>query len=231
LRIPDRCDGRVRAVILALVVGPVRVFREGLAGSLERRDSLRVVGVVGTAEEALQRIDDLGAEVVLVDATDAEGVHAARAITASGSGAKLVAIGASDHDDDVLSYAEAGFQAFVAREGTVADVVAAAEGVIRGETICSPRIAATLLRHVASTAWTAPAPAAARLTARERQILALIDEGRSNKEIAARLCIEVSTVKNHVHNILEKLGVRRRAEAAARVRAVLHRREHEVQRA
>jgi two-component system, NarL family, nitrate/nitrite response regulator NarL len=218
-------------LILTLVVGPVRLFREGLAGSLEGRDSLRVVGVVGTAEEALQRVEDLGAEVVLVDATDPEGLHAARAITASGSGARLVAVGASERDDDVVSYAEAGFQAFVAREGTVADVVAAAEGVMRGETVCSPRIAATLLRRVASTAWTsAPAPAAARLTARERQILALIDEGRSNKEIAARLCIEVSTVKNHVHHILEKLGVRRRAEAAARVRTVLHRREHEAQR-
>jgi DNA-binding NarL/FixJ family response regulator len=181
---------------------------------------LRVVGSVATAEEAARRVGDLGAEVVLVDATGPDGVHAARALTASGCDARLVAVGASERDEDVISYAEAGFQGFVAREGTVSDVVAAVESVVRGETVCSPRIAATLLRRVASTAWTG-APQAARLTGRERQIVALIDEGLSNKEIAARLCIEVSTVKNHVHNVLEKLGVRRRSEAAARLRTLV----------
>jgi DNA-binding NarL/FixJ family response regulator len=85
--------------------------------------------------------------------------------------------------------------------------------------VCSPRLAATLLRRVAVLAADRAQPRVeARLTARELEIVELIDEGLSNKEIASRLCIEVPTVKNHVHNILEKLDVRGRAEAAARVR-------------
>jgi DNA-binding NarL/FixJ family response regulator len=102
------------------------------------------------------------------------------------------------------------------------DIVAATTAVVRGETACSPRVAATLLRRVADRARERPYSEFAPLTSRERQVVALIDEGLSNKEIAARLCIELSTVKNHVHNLLEKLGARGRAEAAARVRVALH---------
>ena len=91
---------------------------------------------------------------------------------------------------------------------------------MRGEAACSPRVAAALLRRVADRGARARRLDGefAPLTSRERQIVALIDEGLSNKEIAARLCIELSTVKNHVHNLLEKLGARGRGEAAARVR-------------
>jgi two-component system, NarL family, nitrate/nitrite response regulator NarL len=213
-------------MILVLVLGPVRVLREGLACELAPHDSIRVVGTVGSPEEALNGVEHLGAEVVLIDVSGHDGVSAARRLTDSWSDAKLVAVGAAEEDDEVISCAEAGFEAFVSREGSVADVVSAAESVVRGETVCSPRIAAMLLRRVAATArerevgWPGT-----DLTARERQIVALIDEGLSNKEIAARLCIGVSTVKNHVHNILDKLGVRRRAEAAARLRRVIRVRE------
>jgi DNA-binding NarL/FixJ family response regulator len=93
--------------------------------------------------------------------------------------------------------------------------------VTRGEFLCSPGTAATLLRRVAALAAERhTADNGARLTPREQQVVRLIDEGLSNKEIARRLSIEVRTVKNHVHSILEKLQVRRRGEAAARMRAV-----------
>jgi DNA-binding NarL/FixJ family response regulator len=81
-------------------------------------------------------------------------------------------------------------------------------------------VTAALLRRVADDARARRLSAFAPLTTRERQVVALIDEGLSNKEIAARLCIELSTVKNHVHNLIEKLGARGRTEAAARMRTV-----------
>jgi DNA-binding NarL/FixJ family response regulator len=85
--------------------------------------------------------------------------------------------------------------------------------------LCSPWMAATLLRRVATLAVDrAPSPPEATLTRRELEIVALIDEGLSKKQIAWQLSIEIATVKNHVHNILEKLHVERRTEAAARVR-------------
>jgi DNA-binding NarL/FixJ family response regulator len=98
-------------------------------------------------------------------------------------------------------------------------LIATLASVVRDEMACSPRIAAALLRRVASLAVErSPWPSGARLTARELEVLGLIDEGLSNKQIAGRLCIELATVKNHVHNILEKLQVGRRSEAALQVR-------------
>ena len=108
---------------------------------------------------------------------------------------------------------------YVSREDSLDDLVAVVESVGRGELLCSPRVAASLLRRVASRAGTRWDSAPTHhLTAREAQIGQLIQEGLSNKEIASRLGIEVTTAKNHVHNLLEKLQVHRRAEAVARLR-------------
>ncbi|MEA2272099.1 MAG: hypothetical protein QOI98_807 [Solirubrobacteraceae bacterium] len=203
------------------IVGPVRVHREALAQALEARTELRILGFAATAEDAVRQFENLGADVVLFDASAGDGVAAARRLGDTASAAKLVALAAPEDDATVVACAEAGVSAFVARDGTFDDIVAATEAVMRGETMCSPRVAASLLRRVADRAREQPLSEFAPLTSRERQVVALIDEGLSNKEIAARLCIEPSTVKNHVHNLLEKLGARGRAEAAARVRVAM----------
>lgn len=200
------------------IVAPVRIHREGLARALGERGELRVQGCAADEESALDAIARLRPDVVLVDTSARRGVAAARVIAARAAAARVVALGAPDDDHTVLACAEAGVSAFVAGEATLDDVVAAAVAVLRGESPCSPRIAATLLRRVADVAREPRYGEFAPLTSRERQVVALIDEGLSNKEIAARLCIELSTVKNHVHNLLEKLGARGRAEAAARMR-------------
>ena len=105
------------------------------------------------------------------------------------------------------------------------DLLTTATAVARGDSACPPRVTAALLRSVGSVGrQPADQSTSTQLTTRERQILGLIDDGLSNREIAAHLCIEVSTVKNHVHNILAKLGARRRTEAAAKARTHLARR-------
>jgi len=119
----------------------------------------------------------------------------------------------------VLAMAEAGASGYVALDGSIEDLAAVVDSVSRGETLCSPVIAATLFHRVATlTRERQPEPIEETLTAREVDVLRLIEEGRSNKEIASALYIEIPTVKNHVHRILEKLNVHRRAEAAARAR-------------
>jgi DNA-binding NarL/FixJ family response regulator len=102
------------------------------------------------------------------------------------------------------------------------ELLVAVEDAARGEAHCSPRVAAALLHRVRMLGQTAPVvpqaeAVANRLTSRELQIVALIAQGLSNKEIATRLMIELPTVKNHVHNILSKLGVKQRADAVRRV--------------
>jgi DNA-binding NarL/FixJ family response regulator len=109
---------------------------------------------------------------------------------------------------------------FVEREAELDELVASVECAARGEASFPPRIATTLLRRISSLAMRRASPEPNSLTARERQIVQLIAEGLSNKEIGTRLFIEVATVKNHVHNILEKLQVKRRDDAVARLRLV-----------
>jgi DNA-binding NarL/FixJ family response regulator len=177
-----------------------------------------VAGTASTAEEALAVARDLRPDVALVDVSMRDGLAAIQAI--SREEIPVVALAVPQQEPDVLACVEAGAAGYVTREATLADLVAAVESVAQGESLCSPRMVALVLRRLASLAADGRRDEpVARLTSRELEIVELIDVGLSNKEIAARLSIGVSTVKNHVHNILEKLSVRRRAEAAARMRA------------
>jgi two-component system nitrate/nitrite response regulator NarL len=119
----------------------------------------------------------------------------------------------------VIAFAEAGVLGFVEGGASVEELRSGIECAARGEASCPPRIATTLLARLASlTGVQRGVSEPTGLTRRERQIVQLIAEGMSNKEIAQRLCIEVATVKNHVHNILEKLKVGRRGDAVTRFR-------------
>lgn len=206
-------------MIFVFIVGSVRVYREALAEAFEKHDEIRVIGLAAAAHAALRPIRDLGPDIVLVDMSVPDAIAAARTLSAVAP-AKIVALAAPEDEQSIVACAEAGVAAFVSSEATFDDIVTATEAVVRGETVCSPRVAATLLRRVANDARARQHGEFAPLTLRERQVVALIDEGLSNKEIAAELCIELSTVKNHVHHLLEKLGARGRGEAAARMRMV-----------
>jgi two-component system, NarL family, nitrate/nitrite response regulator NarL len=206
--------------ITVLVVADVRLYREGLSASLGAQPGLAVVGATGERQAALDLLATGRPDVVVLDMATRDSLGLARAIVAARPSARIVAFAVEEVDREILVCAEAGVAAWVACEGSVDDLVATIKHVVRDELLCSPRITATLFRRLASLArGAAPTESSGGLTGREREIVALIDRGLSNKEIAQRLHLEVATVKNHVHNILEKLQVARRSEAAARLRA------------
>jgi DNA-binding NarL/FixJ family response regulator len=201
-----------------LIVSDVLLYREGLSAALVREPSVEVAGAVPGAEAA-RAITGLAPDVVLLDASLAEGLALARDIRLRAPATRVIGFGVSTSEEGVLACAEAGLAGFVGREGTVVDLAAAAHRALRGELSCSARVAALLFDRVASLAQARQADAtAAALTHRERQISALIEEGLSNKEIALELRIGFATVKNHVHNILEKLNVARRSGIQGRLR-------------
>lgn len=209
-------------MIRVLIVAHIRLYREGLAQMLQEERRIAVVGTAVGADEAVLALREHEPDVVLLDMAIPDNVWLVRALVAAVPGTKVVALAVPEVEREVLACAEAGVAGYVTREGSVEDVVEAVESVARGEMLCSPRMAATLLQRVATLALErSPESIEARLTRRELEILDLIDQGLSNKEIARRLTIELSTVKNHVHNVLEKLNVNRRGEAAARARAGL----------
>lgn len=207
-------------MIRVVIAADIRLYREGLAEMLGREAGITVVGTAADWPQSLARVRDLMPDVLLVDMAMPESVFAVRSISAAAPVVKVVALAVPESERDVIAYAEAGIAGYVTREASIEELVQAVESAARGELILSPRMAATLLRHVAvlATERGADMPEA-RLTTRELEIVELIDDGLSNKEIARRLSIGLPTVKNHVHHILEKLHVTRRSEAAARVRS------------
>ncbi len=207
-------------MIHVLVVDDTRLFREGLARIVQENGDLTAAGTTADQDQVLAAIHDCRPDVALLRIAVPESIRLLRAIAEQAPHVRVIALDLVDSDHDIIACAEAGVAGYLPREGSVEDLVATVRSVARGEVLCSPRVAAMLLRRVATLAserhsWTGRA----HLTAREREIVRLIDEGLSNKEIAQRLYIEVRTVKNHVHNILEKLQVHHRGEAAALMRA------------
>ena len=212
-RIPGREKVRV------LPVAEVRLYREGLASNLGGRENLHVVGMAANREEASMLVASLQPDVVVLDMATRDSLEIVRAISGSAPKVRILAFAIEELDREILACAEAGVAGYVPCEASTDDLVAAIESVMRGELLCPPRTAALLLRRLASLAKGGQTQMPGlSLTGREREIVVLINEGLSNKEIAQRLNIEVATVKNHVHNLLEKLHVSTRAQAAAHLR-------------
>jgi DNA-binding NarL/FixJ family response regulator len=194
----------------------VRFYREGLAQTLGAHADLQVVASVVAPDELIGLAPP--PDVALVDIHGRCAPAAVPALLAALPGTRVVALGIVDEEAELLALVEQGVSGFVMASGSVDDVAETVRSVARGETLASPRFVATLMRRVTTLAAARRAPEGdphPALTPRERQILMLLDDGLSNKEIAQRLTIEVATVKNHVHRILEKLKVTRRGEAVA----------------
>jgi two-component system, NarL family, nitrate/nitrite response regulator NarL len=209
-------------VIRVLIISAIRLYRDGLAQVLGRDSRVEVVGAFDAIEHSLRRpmSDAPQPDVVLLDTMVPDALKDMRLVSAEFPGAKVVALGVARDDGDVIACAEAGVAGYVFRDASIEELFATLESSARGELRCSPEMAAMLLRRVAKLAHYGGTADAANITRREDEILTLIDQGLSNKQIGARLFIEVATVKNHIHHILEKLGVRTCAEAASKARRI-----------
>lgn len=205
--------------ITVMIVGDVRLYRDGIAASLVHRDDLFTVSYSATGcADAAARLASVAPQIVILDMSSRDSLDFVR--VASATTTRVIAFAVEETEADVLRCAEAGAAGYVPRSASSEDLLQTILSVSRGELRCSPRIAASLFKALRAQP---PRPETDRLTvlltARERQIAPLLDRGMSNKEIAAALQIEVATVKNHVHNLLEKLQVASRGEAAARLRS------------
>src|SRR5512132_2991109 len=195
------------------IITSIRLYREGLADVLVR-EGIEVVGIAADDHAGLACVRATRPDVALVDMASLHGTPIVQTLADSASEVRVVALGVPETDGDVIACVEAGVAGYVPRDASLDDLVETLRRVVHGEMLCSPKIIGSLFRRVAELARRSGSPVG-RLTPRELEILELIDRGFSNKQIARRLSIELSTVKNHVHNILEKLQVGRRTEAAA----------------
>lgn len=197
-----------------LIVGDICLYREGLAIALGRRDDFEQTVSTGDPCEALQLITAVPADVILVDLAMANALVTLRALAQAGTGAVLVALTVPDIEDDIIACAEAGASAYVTRDASIDQLVATVLAAKRGQLHCGAGVAGALFRRLNGVRSETP-NGDGELSRREVQVLHLIEKGLSNKEISRSLGIQLATVKNHVHQILEKLKVSRRGEAAA----------------
>jgi two-component system nitrate/nitrite response regulator NarL len=197
-----------------LVASDIRLYREGLEHMLRGIPGIHVIGGAINAAETLERVFEAQPSAVLLDTAMDGALAVARQIARQSHITKVVALGMPEFETEVLSCAAVGIAGYLTRSASMSDALDAIQAAARGEVRCSPRVAGFLFRHIASLAKERVSPAPLpNLTTRESQILDLLRQGMTNKMISRTLGIELPTVKNHVHSILAKLGVHRRAEA------------------
>lgn len=202
------------------VVEDNRLLCAGIVAALGRQPDLAVVAVAEDGPAALRRVPESRPEVVLVDA--GLGDHDSHVLVAeilqAAPGVRVLVIDLIPAPEDVVEFIRRGASGFVVKDATEEDLVHAVRSVARGTEVLPPVLIDALLAHVARRGPGAPAAGTRRdvqLTAREREIIALIADGLSNKEIAQRVHLATHTVKSHVHNVLRKLALHSRLQVAA----------------
>jgi DNA-binding NarL/FixJ family response regulator len=200
-----------------LLVDDQLLFRKGLRALLEDEDGFEVVGEASDGLMALEHVRATKPDVVLMDIhmPVCNGVEATRLIKSERPETKVVALTISDEDDDLFQAIKSGADGYLLKNLRPEELFELLYGVLRGETPISPAVAGKLLTEFRQRPWREPTQTdAGDLTSRELEILQLVTGGLSNAEIAARLFIVEGTVKNHLHNILEKLHLENRVQAA-----------------
>ena len=200
------------------MLSDVRLYSEGLAALLSADGSIRVVGAAAVGEGARETILATRPDILIVDAMTLHRSDFIRRLIADLPGLLVIVCGVSDEADEVIACAQEGAAGYIHRDASSEELLHTIKSVHRGELPCSPRVASQLFRHMASVAKVGSVNSQPTPTYRERQVIALIERGMSNKEIAVALGIELTTVKNHVHHILAKLDVRRRSGVTAGLR-------------
>jgi two-component system nitrate/nitrite response regulator NarL len=196
------------------------LFREGMVSLLETTpEKIQVVGEAENGLEATEKAKQLRPDLILMDIgmPRCDGLEATRQIKNQVPDVKIVMLTVSDHDSDLFEAIKAGAQGYLLKNLSAAQLFEMLDGVSRGEAPISRVTATRILEEFAQASREnvgAGSSPSAQLTRREKEVLGLVVEGASNKDIADALIISESTVKNHLRNILEKLHVQNRVQAA-----------------
>jgi two-component system, NarL family, response regulator LiaR len=199
--------------IMVMLVDDHAIVRQGLRTYLELQPDIEVVGEAGDGNAAVAMARDKLPDIILMDLVmpNSDGVEATRAVTTVSPSTKVIVLTSFSEDEKVFASIKAGAQGYLMKDVLPQDLVTAIRTVHRGEAQLDPEIARKLMQE-----FTNPQPAAPKhdLTERELEVLTLIAHGKSNKEISEDLVLSEKTVKTHVSNILQKLHLSDRTQAA-----------------
>jgi DNA-binding NarL/FixJ family response regulator len=207
-------------VISVVIIEDNRLLREGLEAMIRAQQGFEILASSPDAETALRAVREARPDVVLLDF----GLEACDSLTLTATvrtevpEARVIVMGILPLQEDVANFVQAGARGFIMKDASLEELFATIRAVADGGEVLPPALTNTLFSQIARGTLSGNSAGlleSVRLTARERQVVELLGEGLSNKEIAARLQIAVHTVKSHVHNVLEKLALRSRLEVAA----------------
>jgi two-component system, NarL family, nitrate/nitrite response regulator NarL len=199
--------------VKVLVVTEIRLYRDGVADSLRRLADVETVVTAASGATAVLAARRAECDVVLLDMALADSTDIVISMLTVKPELKVVALGVPEDGPEVVACAEAGICGYISREASLTEVGDALRSAVRGEAPVSGKVAAGLLRHIAFHARTVALNGGSpQLTPRQREVAALLQRGMTNRQIARALDLQLSTVKNHVHHVLAKFGVERRAE-------------------
>jgi DNA-binding NarL/FixJ family response regulator len=205
--------------IRILLVEDNRILREGIAAMINGEEDMKVVGSSGGNVATLQQVAKLNPHIVLLDLglRSQNGMHIVKSLIKGFPRIRVIGMGLIPSQLDIIESVEAGASGFILKDATIEDFLGTLRSVAGGTKVLPPPLAGSLFMHVIEHAMTKGKGSlknAVRMTKREREIISLIAEGLSNKEIAQRLNVATYTVKSHVHNILEKLALHSRLQIA-----------------
>ena len=210
-------EGRGVETLRVLIVDDHDLFRTGLRNLLEEQ-GVHVAGEAGSGGEAVRAVREIAPDVVVMDLNmpGMGGVEATRHIAAIAPLTRVLVLTISDEDADVLDAIMAGACGYLLKDSSIHELMTGIEAASRGESLISPGIAAKVLQRVRATSAQSEIADTiqSELSDREIQVLKLIANGKDNALIAAELCISPKTVKNHISNILMKLQIDNRIQAA-----------------
>ena len=211
-------DDRTADALRVLIVDDHDLFRSGLRNLLEEESGVQIVGEAAGGHDAVRIVRELAPDVVVMDLNmpGMGGVDATRHITAVAPLTRVVMLTISDEDNDVIDAILAGACGYLLKDSSIQDLMAGIRAAAMGESLISPIIAAKVLQRVraSSTQPEIESTIRAELSDREIEVLKLIANGKDNSEIARELFISAKTVKNHISNILLKLSIENRIQAA-----------------
>jgi len=217
----EMADTPVRPINI-LLVNEIPLMGNVIAAALEDEPDIKVVGRATNVDDALKLVREESVDVALVSTRlpNQGALELTKAITEMAPSAKVLALGLTEEKKRVLRYVEAGATGYVLKDDSLDDLIENVRAAVDDKVFVSPEIAAAMMERLSDLAQMFSdiensVTDDAGLTSRELEVLELIGEGLTNQEISEQLVIEVGTVKNHVHSILDKLNVGSRGEAAA----------------
>lgn len=205
-----------------LLVNEIRLIGNVIAAALEDEPDIRVVGRATSIDDALQIVKEKDIDIALISTRLPQqgALKLTAAITRMAPETKVLALGLAEEKKRVLRYVEAGATGYILKDDSLDNLIDTVRAAMQGKVFVSPKIAAAMMERLSDLAQMFSDIENSvlddvGLTPREFEVLELIGQGMTNQQIADQLFIEVGTVKNHVHNILDKLNVTSRGEAAA----------------